>query len=111
VYSFGITLWEAVERQRPWQDLDDMQIWASWISDPQAHQATLTPLQVETRTGRCALREAQQLVCDACTHQLPVIQGVRSVAEGGKACMPLPMVVLCEVLKVLENLSHATGWA
>ncbi len=49
MYSFGITLWECVQRERPWQDLDDMQIWAAWVSDP--HQVALPPIHVDAKTG------------------------------------------------------------
>lgn len=34
VYSFGVTLWEMVERRRPFESYDSLQICALWISDP-----------------------------------------------------------------------------
>jgi serine/threonine protein kinase len=49
VYSLGVTLWEAVERQRPWQGLDGMQLWTMWVADPDS--VTLPPLMVDPAAG------------------------------------------------------------
>jgi serine/threonine protein kinase len=34
VYSLGVTIWQMVERRRPFEGMDGMQICALWISDP-----------------------------------------------------------------------------
>ena len=35
VYSFGVSVWEMVERRRPFEGLDSLHICALWISDPE----------------------------------------------------------------------------
>lgn len=50
VYSLGVSLWECVERRRPFEGLDGMQLWTMWVSDPQA--VTLPPLTVDGRAGQ-----------------------------------------------------------
>lgn len=49
VYSFGVTLWECVERQRPWQGMDSMQLWAMWVADPAS--VTLPSLTINPAAG------------------------------------------------------------
>lgn len=50
VYSLGVTLWEMVERQRPWAGMmDAMQLWTLWVTDPQA--VVLPPLTVDPHAG------------------------------------------------------------
>jgi hypothetical protein len=50
VYSFGVTLWEGVERRRPWAGLDGMQLWTMWVSDPTG--VKLQPLSVREAAGK-----------------------------------------------------------
>lgn len=61
VFSYGVALWECVERQRPWQGMDDMQLWAAWVSDP--HRVSLPPITVEATAGRCWC-----CCCQRCKH-------------------------------------------
>jgi serine/threonine protein kinase len=49
VYSFGVTLWESIERKRPWQGLDGMQLWTMWVSDPT--NVKLPPLSIREAAG------------------------------------------------------------
>lgn len=44
MYSLGVTIWEMVERKRPFEGMDGMQICALWIADPE--RMTLPPLTV-----------------------------------------------------------------
>lgn len=48
-YSFGVTLWESIERKRPWQGLDGMQLWTMWVSDPD--NVKLPPLSIRDAAG------------------------------------------------------------
>lgn len=50
MYSFGVTLWEGVERRRPWAGLDGMQLWTMWVSDTSA--VKLPPLSVREAAGK-----------------------------------------------------------
>ncbi|KAI8475778.1 MAG: hypothetical protein J3K34DRAFT_480500 [Monoraphidium minutum] len=67
VYSWGVTLWEMVERRRPHEGLSAMLVCAHWIATPELMR--LPPLTVPDSAGgadRRALAALQQLVCD-CT--------------------------------------------
>lgn len=50
VYSFGVMLWESVERTRPWAGLDTMVLWAWWLEQPT--EVKLPPLSVREAAGK-----------------------------------------------------------
>lgn len=60
VYSLGVTLYEMVERQRAFADLDGMQIWAAWIADPA--QMALPPLTMPQHAGRLLRRAGVRVI-------------------------------------------------
>jgi hypothetical protein len=49
VYSLGVTLWESVQRQRPWAGVEGMQLWTMWVSD--LDSVRLPPLTVHPMSG------------------------------------------------------------
>jgi serine/threonine protein kinase len=57
VYSFGVTVWEVLERRRPHEGLDTFQMTALWMSDPEA--MALPPVAIPEG---CAPREKQVFV-------------------------------------------------
>jgi hypothetical protein len=80
VYSFGVSLWEMVERKRPFESLDALQICALWISDPS--QLVLPPLTVPEGARTAELRACAALQQLVSSWGLPL--GVRWRLAGGE---------------------------
>lgn len=57
MYSLGVTIWQMVERRRPFEGMDGMQICALWIADP--GQMVLPALTV----AESACEWRQMLIC------------------------------------------------
>ncbi len=71
VYSFGVTVWEVLERRRPHEGLDTFQMTAMWMSNPEA--MALPDVTVPEGAGpreRIVLTRMGELVA-ACTSLEP----------------------------------------
>ncbi len=82
MYSFGVTLWELIERLRPFEGYDPLQICALWVSSP--NLMALPPLTVQEGTStedRQALAALQALVTE-CTALDPDVSVGRFVVVG-----------------------------
>ena len=72
VWSFGVTLWEVLERRRPFEGLSQHAVQAQWMSDPYA--ARLPPIKLpeqQDRAGKRIYRGLSDLVED-CTRLDPL---------------------------------------
>lgn len=57
VWSFGVTLWEILERRRPFEGLSQNAVQAQWMADP--YSARLPPVRLPEgidRAGKCVYR-------------------------------------------------------
>lgn len=67
VWSFGITLWEIMERKRPFEGLDEVSIQSLWLNSPyQAHLPKIK-LPEQGSTGTLKLMRSLSDLIDDCT--------------------------------------------
>jgi len=71
VWSFGITLWEILERKRPFEGLDEVSIQSMWLNSP--YQARLPSLKIPDQGSPQKLRVMRSLsdLIDDCTRLDP----------------------------------------
>ena len=76
VWSFGVTVWEVMERRRPFDGLTQVALQGQWLTDP--YQARLPPVRLPEQATMAAKRVFRGL-SGACAHMC-----VRARAAGGR---------------------------
>ena len=94
VYSFGVLLWELLERKRPYNGMDGFQIQTQWVLDPGSMKLKppKVPDTVKTATARKVVQTLSDLVA-ACSAWDPderptfkdILATLRAAAQEGDA--------------------------
>ena len=71
VYSFGVTMWEIVQRERPFEGMEFYQIVTSWSSDPESMKLELFSMPKGLKAEEIALMKSLQELTVECTNVDP----------------------------------------
>ena len=92
VWSFGVTLWEIMERKRPFEGATSVAVEAMWLNNP--YQARLPPVKVPESVDAAGKR---------------VIRGLSDLIEECTRVDPMARPSFGAVLRRLRTLSSASG--
>lgn len=92
VWSFGVTLWEIMERKRPFEGMQEVGVQAMWLNTP--YQARLPPVKVPETLEPSAAR---------------VLRGLSDLVEDCTRLDPLARPSFGEVLQRLRGLGRSVS--
>lgn len=71
VWSFGVTIWEVLERKRPFEGFSEVAVQSQWLSNP--YQARLPPVKIPESTDIKSSKIIRGLadIVEACTRLDP----------------------------------------
>ncbi|KAI3431344.1 hypothetical protein D9Q98_004402 [Chlorella vulgaris] len=91
VYSFGVTLWEIMERKRPFAGMDGFQIQTQWYLDPQGMRLPPPVVPEDCPPAARLIMDTLVALVASCTHWDPdqrpnfqtILATLRTAAGGG----------------------------
>ncbi|WIA15146.1 hypothetical protein OEZ85_001833 [Tetradesmus obliquus] len=114
VYSLGVTIWQMVERRRPFEGMDGMQICALWIADPgQMVLPALTVAESACERDRRVLSALQDLVRDCTAFNPDDRPSMKQVLERIRQIQRLfdPRAAAAAAAGTVSSPSPKIGWS